>query len=97
MLKDYIYAYYDKQTWDALIGDENHLLQCIVDCTKCEILKPPPNDDRLLEIESTTRWLCAALHKERETKSWLKKPGQVTFSDSLPLNFFFFCLLFSVV
>ena len=66
MLKDNIYAYYDTQTWDALIGDENHLLQCILDCTKCEMLKPPQNDDRLLEIESTTRWLCAALHKQRD-------------------------------
>ena len=83
----------------------NHLLQCILDCTKCETLKPPPpNDDRLLEIESTTRWLCAALHKQRDKILAEKaKPGDIQWFP-LPLTsfffsffFFFFGLLFSVV
>ena len=94
MLKDNIYAYYDTQTWDALIGDENHLLQCILDCTKCEILKPPPNDDRLIENESSIRWWCAALHKQRDKILAEKaKAGDIQWFP-LPLTSFFFFFFF---
>ena len=65
MLENTITHIYNKQTWDAISKDDESLLQCILDCSKCEYLSPPPSGNNLVQIESITRWMCAAAHKNR--------------------------------
>ncbi len=65
MLQQEIVTTYDEQTWEYIRNDDHILIQCILDCTNCDILQPIPSGMHLIRIESVTRWLCAALHKSR--------------------------------
>jgi hypothetical protein len=65
MLENTITLHYSTQTWDDVSQSDGMLLQCILDCTLCDILCPIPSGNILTQIESISRWLCAALHKSR--------------------------------
>ena len=65
-IQEAVVSCYSEAVWDALVWNQQLMVQLILDCTADGILPTPPDSLQLVVIESAARRYCYALH-------WLRK------------------------
>ena len=65
-IQEAVVSCYSEAVWDALVWNQQLMVQLILDCTVDGILPTPPDSLQLVVIESAARRYCYALH-------WLRK------------------------